>query len=140
MQLVQLMAEITGEPPRLWASRIIGFGRYRYRLASGREGDAPLAAFASSPRQHTLYLEGDLADRYATQLARLGSFTRGKSCMYVRRLADIDLDILGRLVRPPAPALHPRHAHPRRSRGRSLRFNHCPPPGAAASMRTAPNP
>jgi hypothetical protein len=97
-QLALLMAEVTGEEPVVWASRIVGFGRYRYRYASGRAGDAPLAAFAPTPRQHTIYLGGDFQERYPRLLTDLGPATCGKGCLYVKRLADIDLAVLRTLV------------------------------------------
>lgn len=97
-QLIRLMTDVTGEEPRLWAGRIIGFGRYRYRYDSGHEGDAPLAGFATNARQHTIYLVGDFAERYATQVARLGKARTSKACLYVNKLADVDLDVLRTLV------------------------------------------
>jgi len=97
-QLMRLMADVTGEQPRLWASRIIGYGQYRYRYESGREGDAPLAAFATNARQHTVYLVADFAERYAAEVARLGKAKVSKACLYVNRLSDVDLDVLRVLV------------------------------------------
>ncbi|MBO1750627.1 DUF1801 domain-containing protein [Actinotalea sp. BY-33] len=97
-QLMGLMAAVTGEQPRLWASRIIGYGQYHYRYESGREGDAPLAAFATNQRQHTIYLTAGFAELHATQLARLGKVKHATSCLYVTRLTEVDLDVLRELV------------------------------------------
>lgn len=97
-QLMRLMSDLTCESPRVWASRIIGYGQYRYRYDSGREGDAPLAAFATNPRQHTVYLAEDFAERHASELSRLGAYTHGKCCLYVKRLSDINLEALRDLV------------------------------------------
>ena len=96
--LVELMAGITGEPPAVWTGNIVGFGERRYRYASGRGGVAPIAAFA--PRKDTLvvYLVGGYQERHQRLLAELGPHRTGKSCLYVKRLAEVDLRVLGRLI------------------------------------------
>jgi hypothetical protein len=81
--LVALLSELTQEPPQLWAAGIVGFGRYRYRYPSGREGDAPLAGFAPRAAHLVVYLIGGFADRHGRLLERLGPHTTGKSCLYV---------------------------------------------------------
>jgi hypothetical protein len=96
--LVALLSELTQEPPALWAAGIVSFGRYHYRYASGREGDAPLAGFASRATHLVVYLIGGFADRHTRLLERLGPHTTGKSCLYVKHLSDIDLHVLGELV------------------------------------------
>jgi hypothetical protein len=97
-ELCALLSEITGEPPMLWASGIVGFGTYHYRYDSGREGDAPVAGFAPRSAHLVIYLIGGFADRDERLLERLGPHKTGKSCLYVKRLADIDLDVLRTLV------------------------------------------
>jgi hypothetical protein len=93
-----MMREITGEPPTMWGTSIIGFGTYHYRYASGHEGDAPLARF-SPRRQHlAIYLVGEFGDRYQSVLARLGPHKTGKGCLYLKRLDDVDHDALRELV------------------------------------------
>ena len=93
-----MMREITGEPPTMWGTSIIGFGTYHYRYASGHEGDAPLASF-SPRRQHlAIYLVGEFGDRYQPLLARLGPHKTGKGCLYLKRLDDVDHDVLRELV------------------------------------------
>ena len=92
-----MMAEVTGSEPRLWGSSIVGFGSYHYRYASGREGDFMLAGFAPRQRALTLYIMAGFAE-YADLLARLGKHTTGKSCLYVKRLADVDQAVLRELV------------------------------------------
>ena len=96
--LVELMAGITGEPPAVWGGNIVGFGERRYRYASGRGGVAPIAAFA--PRKDTLvvYLIAGYEERYPELLGQLGLHRTGKSCLYMKRLADVDVDVLRRLV------------------------------------------
>jgi len=93
-----MMREITGEPPTMWGTSIIGFGTYHYRYASGHEGDAPMASF-SPRRQHlAIYLVGEFGDRYQPLLARLGPHKTGKGCLYLKRLDDVDHDALRELV------------------------------------------
>ena len=96
--LCELMATLTGEPAVLWGSSIIGFGAHHYRYASGREGDAPLAAFSPRKAQLVVYLVAGFTERYGKLLSRLGPHTSGKSCLYIKRLSDVDLDVLRQLV------------------------------------------
>ncbi|WP_084129691.1 DUF1801 domain-containing protein [Demequina sp. NBRC 110055] len=95
--LVALMCEVTGEPAVMWGPSIIGFGTYHYRYASGREGDMPRVGF--SPRSGQLAFYG-LQDHQASSavLERLGPHTTGASCVYVKRLDTIDLEVLRDLV------------------------------------------
>ena len=93
-----LMAEVTGVPPRMWGSSIVGFGTYHYRYASGREGDWPPVGLSPRKQSLTIYLSAGL-DRYADQLARLGPHSTGRSCLYVKRLADVDQAVLRDIVR-----------------------------------------
>ena len=97
-RLCAMMREITGEPPVMWGSSIVGFGTYHYRYASGHEGDSALAGF-SPRRQHlVIYLVGEFADRHHAALARLGPHKTGKGCLYIRRLADVDPGALRELI------------------------------------------
>ena len=97
-RLCAMMQEITGEPPAMWGSGIVGFGTYHYRYASGHEGDSALASF-SPRRQHlVIYLVGEFGDRHQAALARLGPHQTGTGCLYVKRLADVDLDALRELI------------------------------------------
>jgi hypothetical protein len=97
-RLCAIMEQITGEPPAMWGTSIIGFGTYHYRYASGREGDAPLAGF-SPRRQHlVIYLVGGFGNRYQSVLARLGPHTTGNGCLYLKRLGDVDHDALRELI------------------------------------------
>lgn len=96
MALVPLLREATGSAPRLWGNGIVGFGEYHYRYASGREGDWFLAGFAPRKGDLTLYVFG--LDAREPLLARLGRHRRGRACLYVKRLADLDLAALRELV------------------------------------------
>ena len=88
--LVKLMQKAAGEKPKMWGASIIGFGSYHYTYDSGREGDMPLIAF--SPRKAATVLYG-LSDAEAL-LPKLGKHTRGKGCVYIKKLADVDQKVL----------------------------------------------
>jgi hypothetical protein len=96
--LSRLLSELTGEPAALWGASIVGFGTYHYRYESGHEGNAPLASFAPRAAHLVVYLIGGFADRYERLLERLGPHKTGKGCLYVKRLADINLDVLRELI------------------------------------------
>ena len=96
--LCELMSSITGEPPVLWGPSIVGFGSRHYRYASGHSGDAPLAGFSPRKPHLVVYLVAGFEDRYPKLMDRLGSHKTGKSCLYIKRLSDIDMDVLRQLV------------------------------------------
>ncbi|SRR5690606_11806294 len=95
--LLQMMQEVTGEPPVMWGDAMVGFGRYRYKYASGREGEWFLTGFAPRKQNLTVYIIAGFED-YEGLLARLGKHRTSVSCLYVKRLADVDLDVLRELV------------------------------------------
>ncbi len=94
--LVELMQRATGQPPKLWGT-MVGFGQYHYRYPSGREGDAPAAAFAARKAASTVYVL-DGVDSYRDLLARLGPHTTGVGCIYVKDLDQVDLEVLETIV------------------------------------------
>ena len=96
-RLLDLMRKVTGQEPRMWGPSIVGFGSYHYRYASGHEGDSALAAFAARGRELVVYIAEAFEGRDAL-LARLGAHRTGKVCLYIRRLADLDLKILEKLI------------------------------------------
>lgn len=96
-RLVDLMREATGEEPTLRGT-IVGFGQYHYRYDSGREGEAPAAAFAPRKQASTVYLS-DGVGSYEAELAKLEPHTSGVGCIYLKDLDDIDLDVLTHIVR-----------------------------------------
>ena len=96
-ELLAMLEAATGEAPRLWGPSIVGFGSYRYTYESGRSGEAPLAGFAVRGRELVVYLDCE-ADAQHELLARLGPHRMGKSCLYFRRLADLDRQVLEQLV------------------------------------------
>jgi Domain of unknown function (DU1801) len=97
-RLCAMMQEITGQPPTVWGTSIIGFGTYHYRYASVHQGDSALASF-SPRRQHlAIYLIGEFDSRHRSALARLGPHTTGKGCLYIKYLDDVDQDALRELI------------------------------------------
>ena len=96
--VMELMKEVTGEEPAMWGDSIVGFGSYQYRYASGREGDSPLTGFSPRKQNLTLYITSGF-EQYEDLLDDLGKFKTGKSCLYLKRLQDVDLDVLRELVR-----------------------------------------
>lgn len=97
-ELLALFAELTGEPPVVWAGRIVGFGEVKYRYESGHGGRMPLLAFATGPREHTIYLETGFAERWTDLLERLGKHRASKACLYLTRLSDADQGALRELL------------------------------------------
>jgi hypothetical protein len=96
--VLELMKDVTGEEPRMWGDSIVGFGRYHYRGASGREGDWFVTGFSPRKQNLTLYIMSGF-DAYENLLGKLGKYSTGKSCLYVKRLSDVDRDALRELVR-----------------------------------------
>ena len=95
--IAKLMGEITGLKPSLWGGTIVGYGSYRYQYASGRSGDWPIVAFSPRKQNLVLYIMPGFAE-YDDFLARLGKHKTGKSCLYINRLSDIDVNVLGDLI------------------------------------------
>ena len=93
----ELMEEVTGEEARMWGESIVGFGRYKYRYASGREGEWMITGFAPRKRSLTLYIMSGF-DEYDDLLGKLGKHSTAKSCLYINKLEDIDMDVLRELV------------------------------------------
>jgi len=94
-KLIELGQELTGQPPKMWGT-IVGFGSLHYRYESGHQGDMPLFSFSSRKKALTIYLSYDLA-KYP-QLNKLGKFSIGKGCLYVKQLIDINFDVLKNLA------------------------------------------
>ncbi|QSX08463.1 DUF1801 domain-containing protein [Alkalibacter rhizosphaerae] len=96
-RLVKIFSEATGYPPKMWGPSIIGFGSYHYKYESGHEGDAPLVGFSPRKSKISLYFAtGD--DSRETLLKDLGKHTTGKACVYINKLADIDVNVLKEMI------------------------------------------
>ncbi|MCB0527298.1 MAG: DUF1801 domain-containing protein [Saprospiraceae bacterium] len=96
-KILKLMQEVTGAAPQMWGSSIVGFGSYHYKYASGQEGDWFLAGFSPRKQNLTLYIMAGFR-RYDELMAQLGKYKTGKSCLYIKKLEDVDMGILRKLV------------------------------------------
>ncbi len=98
LSLVELFNKITGFEPKMWGPTIIGFGNYHYKYESGHEGDAPLAAF--SPRKDAIvFYLSPVFDNKTELLAQLGKHKSSKGCVYIKKLKDIDTDVLAAMIK-----------------------------------------
>ena len=98
-----MFRRVTGEEPKMWGPSIIGYGSYHYKYESGREGDWMRSGFSPRKAKHSLYMMGGYCDdiaaeRRTEQLTRLGKHSTGKSCLYINKLADIDLSVLEEMI------------------------------------------
>lgn len=96
--LLELMQWVTGEKPVMWGPSIVGYGSYHYRYASGQEADWPIAGFSPRKQNLSIYIMPGFGT-YDELLSRLGKYKTGKSCLYINKLADVNMDVLETLVR-----------------------------------------
>jgi len=96
-KIVDIMQKATKAEPKMWGTSIVGFGTYHYKYASGREGDWMLIGFSPRKQNLTLYIMSGF-DEYASLLSKLGKHSKGKSCLYIKRLDDIDMKVLKELI------------------------------------------
>jgi hypothetical protein len=96
-KILEMMKKATKQEPKMWGTSIIGFGDYHYKYASGREGDFFITGFSPRKQNFTLYINSGF-DEYGSLLEKLGKHTTGKSCLYIKKLADIDTKVLRELV------------------------------------------
>jgi hypothetical protein len=95
--LVRLMSEATGAKPKMWGPSIIGFGDYRYLNTAGKGSDWFVTGFSPRKKDLTLYIMPGV-QRYPDLLKKLGAYSTGKSCLYIKRLADVDMAVLKQIV------------------------------------------
>jgi hypothetical protein len=96
-ELMALLEKVTQQPPRMWGPSIVGYGSYKYTYDSGRTGEAPLAGFAIRGRELVVYLVAE-GEKQRSLLSKVGKHKMGKSCLYFKRLSDLDKSVLERLV------------------------------------------
>jgi hypothetical protein len=96
-EIAKIMKQATKSEPKMWGTSIVGFGSYYYKYASGREGDWMLTGFSPRKQNITLYIMAGF-DRYEELLKKLGKHSTGKSCLYIKRLADVDRKVLKELI------------------------------------------
>ena len=97
----ELMEEVTGEEAKMWGDSIVGFGSYHYKYKSGREGNWFLTGFSPRKQNLTLYIMAGFSG-YDDLLQDLGKYKTGKSCLYINKIEDVDLDVLRELVKQSA--------------------------------------
>jgi hypothetical protein len=97
LKILALMQDATGEEPIMWGSSIVGFGRYHYKYASGREGEWFTTGFAPRKQTLTLYIMSGFSE-YDELMSKLGKHTTGKACLYIKKLEDVDVEILRELI------------------------------------------
>ena len=96
-EITKMMKQATKAEPKMWGASIVGFGSYHYKGASGREGDWMLVGFSPRKQNLTVYIMAGF-DRYDELMKKLGKFSTGKSCLYIKKLADVDKKVLKELV------------------------------------------
>lgn len=96
-EILRLMGEVTNEEPKMWGSSIVGFGSYHYKGASGREGDWLLTGFSPRKENLTLYIMGGF-DHHQDLLKKLGKHKTSVGCLYIKKLGDVDKEVLKELV------------------------------------------
>ena len=95
--IVRIMQEVTGMKPEMWGSSIVGFGTYHYKYASGHEGDWFKTGFSPRKQNLTLYIMSGF-EEYDNLMSKLGKYKNGKSCIYIKQIEDIELEILKELI------------------------------------------
>ena len=96
--VMELMKQVTGKEPEMWGDSIVGFGSYHYKYASGREGDWFITGFSPRKQNLTLYIMSGF-DEYDQLLNKLGKHSTGKSCLYIKKIEDVDVGVLKELVK-----------------------------------------
>jgi hypothetical protein len=96
--VLEIMKDVTGEEPKMWGPSIVGFGRYHYKYESGREGEWMITGFSPRKTDLTLYITPGV-DAFPDLMKRLGKFKTGKSCLYIKKLEDVDRGVLRQLVK-----------------------------------------
>jgi len=98
LTILEMMKQITKAEPQMWGTSMVGFGTYHYKYESGREGDWFVAGFSPRKQNLTLYIMAGFS-RYDELLSKLGKFKTGKSCLYIKKLEDVDLPTLKELIK-----------------------------------------
>jgi len=95
--IIELMKKITGEEPAMWGSSIVGFGKYHYKYKSGHEGDMCITGFSPRKQYLTIYILAGFK-RYPELMEKLGKYKTGSACLYIKKLSDIDVNVLKKLI------------------------------------------
>ena len=96
-KVAAMMRKATGKKAQMWGPSIVGYGTYHYKYASGREGDFMITGFSPRKQALSVYILPGF-ENFAALMSELGKYKTGKSCLYIKRLADVDEDVLERLI------------------------------------------
>lgn len=107
-KIIEMMTEITGHPPKLWGTSIIGFGSYSYTYASGKSGDWPIIGMSPRKQNLTVYIMPGF-ENFEPQLSKLGKFKTSKSCLYFKRLSDLHLPSLQTIMKKSVAMMKKKH-------------------------------
>ena len=110
LAVVDFMRAVTKEEPKMWGSSIVGFGRYHFKYESGREGDWMITGFSPRKGDLTLYIMG-VFDKFPDLMKNLGKYKTGKGCLYIKKLADVDVKILRKLVKESVKLMASKRVH-----------------------------
>jgi hypothetical protein len=108
--VVDIMQSVTKEKPRMWGTSIVGFGRYRYKYKSGREGEWMITGFSPRKGDLTLYIFGGF-DKFSDLIPNLGKYKTAGSCLYIKKLSDVDVKVLRKLVTKSVKLMAPKRIH-----------------------------
>ncbi len=97
LNMLKVMQEITGSTPKMWGNAVVGFDTYHYKYESGREGDFFITGFSPRKQALTIYIIAGF-ERFDELMQKLGKYKTGKSCLYVKKLSDVDMEILRELI------------------------------------------
>lgn len=111
LEVMQMMEALSGERAKMWGPAIVGFGTYHYKYDSGREGDFLRIGFSPRKANLTLYIMGGFP-RYHDLMQRLGKYKTGKSCLYIKSLNDINLEVLKELMKASLDYMEKRYGKP----------------------------
>lgn len=107
-ELIKLMTKITSEKPKMWGDSIVGFGSYHYKNKSGQEGDWFLTGFSPRKQNLSLYIMAGF-ESYENLMSKLGKHKTGRSCLYIKKLEDVDIEVLGQLIESSVDFVKNRH-------------------------------
>ena len=107
-EILEMMQDATGSPPKMWGTSLIGFGSYHYKYASGREGDWPLSGLSPRKANISIYIMPGF-ETFAGLMKKLGKHSTGKSCLYIKKLEDVDRQVLQELIRASVAEMRSRY-------------------------------
>jgi hypothetical protein len=110
LAIAGFMQDATKAPPQMWGTSIVGFGTYRMKYADGREADWMIIAFSPRKQNITLYIHGGFPE-YDQLMSQLGKYSCGKSCLYIKRLSDVDLPTLKKLIKTSVQHVQKKNPH-----------------------------